>query len=272
MAIRYPLILNGSVSPGDVLQASVDITQEGTLIKQVPITLTVVGITVAAPSSLTASNITETGFGLTWVDNADNEGAYEVSLDGGGTWQTLAANSTAMQVTGIAADTTVNVRVRAVSGAIYSNAISLSVTTLQATLDTPSGLTALNLNSESNEISWVAVGDADSYVLDYSLTGTGNWIVISGALTGTSYTHENLDPETEYYYRIKSRNATGDSDYSAVESIVTAAIPQTIVTQTYQITEGDPAGTKVLDIQNPQDGVTFTLSGANADKFTVETI
>ena len=54
---------------------------------------------------------------------------------------------------------------------------------------------------------WQAVENAVSYELQGRESGTTEWQSLDDALTGTSFTHENLTPETTYDYRIRALNA-----------------------------------------------------------------
>lgn len=64
-------------------------------------------------------------------------------------------------------------------------------------------------------------------------------------------------------------NAVGIA-VSEMPTIIMEGVAASItVTQTYTITEGDPAGTPVYDIESSNDNVTFTISGPDADKFTI---
>lgn len=85
--------------------------------------------------SISTSNITSSGYTFGWTAGIDNVGIdhYETSIDGGATWQTIAAGTLSRAVTNRPASTTDNLRVRAHDGAgNISNVLSGTATTSAA--------------------------------------------------------------------------------------------------------------------------------------------
>jgi hypothetical protein len=86
-------------------------------------------------------------------------------------------------------------------------------------LATPANFSAASDGEDEVDLSWDVVANASSYRVEYSLTGTGGWSVLStpSAATDTEV-HTGLTPGTTYYYRIKA-NGDGitysDSPYSS---------------------------------------------------------
>jgi hypothetical protein len=83
------------------------------------ITVTPVGLKPPAPNaptSLTATPAGSASIRLAWLDNATNEADFRIERNDGGTWNeiaTVAANVVSYEVSGLAADTAYNFRVRA---------------------------------------------------------------------------------------------------------------------------------------------------------------
>ncbi len=63
-------------------------------------------------------------------------------------------------------------------------------------------------------ITWDAVAKADSYELEIDGNTTDN-------VTNTSYTFQNLTPDTSYNYRVRAKNTGGSSEWSALKEIKT---------------------------------------------------
>jgi chitodextrinase len=87
----------------------------------------------------------------------------------------------------------------------------LSVATLPTA---PTNLRSTNQTQESISLAWDApTNGATSYKLEYSLTGVGTtgWTQIGGTITTPSYTHNLLNPDTDYYYRVSAVNSSGVS-------------------------------------------------------------
>jgi len=106
-----------------------------------------------APSmsgSISTSNVTSSGYTFSWTAGTDNVGVdhYETSIDGGASWQTIAAGTLSRTVTGRPVSTTDNLRVRAHDAAgNISNVLSGTVTTLT---DTPVVTYTITPNSSSS--------------------------------------------------------------------------------------------------------------------------
>jgi murein DD-endopeptidase MepM/ murein hydrolase activator NlpD len=88
----------------------------------------------AAPSNLSASDITATGCQLNWTDNSNDETNFAADFWNGSAWQQFhepPANSTSMGVGGLQANATYRFRVRAVNqyGSSPSNEISVTTVT-----------------------------------------------------------------------------------------------------------------------------------------------
>jgi fibronectin type 3 domain-containing protein len=80
---------------------------------------------------------------------------------------------------------------------------------------TPTGLTAVGGTSKIT-LNWTAVPGAVNYDIRYSTTSGGPYTLNAGLdIVGTSYTHNNRDNDTIYYYVITASNQGGTSAPSA---------------------------------------------------------
>ncbi|MEZ5040985.1 MAG: M4 family metallopeptidase [Saprospiraceae bacterium] len=186
---------------GEVEDYSVNITTGGGGDTQAP----------TAPSGLAASGTTQTSTNLTWTASTDNVGVtgYDVYV-GGGLYGSTA--STSLSVTGLTANTTYAIYVRAkdAAGNISGNSNTISVTT-QAASDTqaptaPTGLAASGTTQTTTNLSWNASTD--------NVGVTGYDVYVGGSLNGstasTSYSVTGLTANTTYAIYVRAKDAAGN--------------------------------------------------------------
>ncbi|HEV2856179.1 MAG TPA: fibronectin type III domain-containing protein [Thermoanaerobaculia bacterium] len=189
---------------------------------------TVVTSTVpAAPSSLAARAASSSEIALTWVDNSTNETAFRVEKLSGTTWQeifTVGAGVTSARVTGLAASTTYNFRVRASNASgfsTYSN--TAATTTLAGTTTTtttppppaaPTGLTAKWLGNGTVAVTWIDNSTTETkFTVERMVSGVYQAQVTVGANV-TSANVTGLSSGASYTFRVKVTDAYGQSTYS----------------------------------------------------------
>jgi hypothetical protein len=85
---------------------------------------------------------------------------------------------------------------------------------------TPTGLAAVLQDDGSVQVTWNAVSDATSYVLERNEAG-GAFTQVGGTLTTTSFTDTDVVPEVEYGYHVAAVNAVGTSPFSATVNVTT---------------------------------------------------
>ena len=83
----------------------------------------------------------------------------------------------------------------------------------------PSNVKATATSSTSITVSWSSVSYADNYDVYYE-TGSTPMSRLT-TVTGTSYTHTGLQPNTAYNYYVTATNSAGTSDYSSRASAMT---------------------------------------------------
>jgi len=172
-------------------------------------------------------------FGVSLLAPADGGSAitgYEISLDGGLTWNTLTTTISGAKVngtvTGLVNGTTYEVQVRAVNvNGPGAGSTSQSVTPA-TTPDAPSGVTATGGPGQAS-VSFTAPADSGgAAVTSYTVTSSpdgktatcpGSPCVVTGLTNGTSYT-----------FTVHATNAAGNSAESAASSAVTpVSVPGT---------------------------------------------
>lgn len=145
----------------------------------------------AAPTSLTATSDTTTS-DLAWTDNASNELAYlierKLSTDGVYTQiDSIAANSTSYEFTGLLYNTTYNCRVRGVNAIGYSNYSNVATfTTVDTTGTGTNHYVDKNASGGNNGISWTNAWQSFADI-DWSAISAGDILYISGGSDSTTY-------------------------------------------------------------------------------------
>jgi len=184
-----------------------------------------------APSNL---NATASGLNivLTWTDNSNNETGFKLerSIHNTKVWteiSTLAENITSHGDTGLEAGTSYDYRVRAYNTAGNSDYSLTATATTLAIPDVPLYLATNTLSSTEITLSWTdASSNETGFKIERSPNGVIFWTQIATVSANvTSYSDTGLDPDTKYYYRIRTYNAAGNSDYSNVDNSTTLQAP-----------------------------------------------
>jgi carboxypeptidase T len=186
----------------------------------------------AAPSSLTATPVSQTRIDLAWTDNSDNESGFQIerSLDGS-TWiwtpvYTTTANVTVYNDTGLTCGTTYYYRVRAHSAGGDSGYGSVAnAMTIVCVPAAPSGLTATPVSQTQIDLAWTDNGDNESgFQIERSPDGIADWTQIADiSADRASYSDSSLACGRTFYYRVRAYNAGGNSDYSDTAQATTLA-------------------------------------------------
>jgi hypothetical protein len=176
-------------------------------------------IYLVAPIQLTAEYITPVSVKLTWNNQATAE-AYEVSYN-----DKIAASDTAeIVINELQPDTTYEFIIRARNYNMKSPwSEPITVTTLSDTQLAPSNLTASLVTATCIELTWDPQAGAETYEIDFQ-----NEIFTSDSHTCLI---EQLMPQTEYNFRVRSRIGTFASAWSTqltVSSSVPAAAAGTL--------------------------------------------
>ena len=180
--------------------------------------------TLAAPTGLTASNTTTTGFDVSWTapTTALTITGYDVQYRQGTTGDFSDAGHTGTDTTftftGLTQNTAYQVQVRAIAGAetgVWST--SLNNTTLP-TLAAPTGLTASNTTTSGFAISWTAPTTTltiTGYDVQYRAGGTNTFSDAGHTGTGTTFTFTGLTPNTSYEVQVRAIAGTETGAWSA---------------------------------------------------------
>jgi hypothetical protein len=195
-----------------------------------------------APTSVAASSITNTTATVSWdaISNA-NAGmsaiqSYEYSKDGGLNW-TSTSTTTSASLTGLTANTSYTVLVRA-NNYFFSGGTNYGSVTFSTTNNTaPGAVTSLSYSAISGgaRISWGAPSsDGGSAITKYQIRRDAFGFFDNSPLTSTTYDY-TLSPGTYTVY-VRAVNAIGNGPESSVS--VTIAAPPASVSQIYGDTGG----------------------------------
>jgi len=89
------------------------------------------------------------------------------------------------------------------------------------TIPAPTGVTAVYQSPGNIVVSWNSVSAATSYKVYYGTSSSAITSLASGAVTGTSYTHNGLSNGTTYYYNITAQDDGTESTRSQTVSMLT---------------------------------------------------
>jgi len=183
-----------------------------------------------APTGLSASAVSSSQINLKWTDASDNETGFEIdrSLDGK-TFTKItdaAANSGSYENTSLQPETKYYYRIRAINSAgpsAYSNTVDATTLKAPVTAPTaPTGLSASAVSSSQINLKWTDGSDNETgFEIERSLDGKTFTKITDAAANSGSYENTSLQPETRYYYRVRSVNAAGKSGYSNVADATT---------------------------------------------------
>ncbi len=178
--------------------------------------------TCEAPTGLNSSNITSTSVNLSWTAVSGATGyIVEYKLSSSGTWSQQNAASNNASLSSLTPNSVYNWRIQTICGqnsSVLSSAVNF--TTLGApTCNAPSGLNASNITASSVSLSWNVVSDANSYIVEYKLSGAGTWSQVPVA--GNNTVLSSLLPGSSYDWRVKTVCSASSSEFSLSSTFTT---------------------------------------------------
>lgn len=221
----------------------------------------------AAPSSFTAAALSASAISLSWTDNADNETGYTVErrTSESETYTEIAqlpANTISYEDTDLKYNTTYSYRISAQNAIGSSEYITASITTLDVVPASPTALIATAASSSSITLEWTDNADNETnFVIEWSPTGSeGSFEVLSTSIPAntTAYSHNGLKYNTTYYYRVKARNAIGDSDYVLASAT------------TLNVAPAAPTSLAAVDISISSIRLEWVDNADNEDNYAIE--
>lgn len=186
------------------------------------------GATCGTPAGLSGSTTSST---ITAVWNGvAGANSYQISfkLSTSTVWSNpLSTTGASYTLSGLAAASTYNVRVRTVCSSTTSAYASATFTTLSngggANCPTPNTPGASSVTSNSANVNWPAIPGAQSYNLQIKRSANTNWLTFSG-LPSSSVLIQGLATGTSYDIRVRANCSGGmTSAYSNVLTFTTAS-------------------------------------------------
>ena len=194
---------------------------------------------IPAPSSLTASDRTTTGFKVSWTAPTTTETitSYDVryrTVGILGSFVSANTTDTKMTLSGLTPNTSYEVQVRAKSANQSSpwtvSPNSLSVSTLAETvlteLGTPSDVTTSNRTTTGFDVSWTAPTTTltiTGYDVQYRVTTVAAFTDAGHTGTDTSISLTGLTSNTAYAVQVRAKSANGNGAWSSLVYVATVA-------------------------------------------------
>ncbi|HYF48276.1 MAG TPA: fibronectin type III domain-containing protein [Planctomycetota bacterium] len=199
--------------------------------------------TAAAPdttpptiSSVAASSITSSGATITWTTNEASTTQVEygttTAYGSSTTLVTTLVTSHSQALSGLSASTTYNYRVKSRDAAgNTATSGNFTFTTAAAPDTTPptiSSVAASSITSSGATITWTT-NEASTTQVEYGTTTAygSSTTLVTTLVTSHSQGLSGLSPSTTYNYRVKSRDAAGNTATSSNFTFTTAAAPDT---------------------------------------------
>ena len=246
-------------------------TQPPATITNLTVTASSVGpVTCAAPTGVTASNVTQTSATVTWTAGG-TETAWELQ------YKTAAASNWSNSInvtgtpshnlTGLTAGTQYQVRVRAVCSATETSnwSTTASFTTTQASVTPPTVTTldADNISFSSALLHGTVAAGSETITaqgFEWKTTAGGTYTPVNATGTTMSYNLAGLAPTTGYTFRAFATTASGTT-YGAEKTFTTLEEVQTC-----------PAPTNVhtLDVTATSATITWTQESGTAISWDVQ--
>ncbi len=186
----------------------------------------------ASPTLLAASDITSNSFKANWNAVSGIVTSYLLDVSAFSSFTPLivsglsVSGTSSLEITNLLSGTTYYYRVRAVNASGASD----NSNPIQETLTLPAApvlTTATSSSTSSISMSWNAsTGIVNGYLLDLSSNSLFTSFILenvplsSGTTMYTTPGTTTLDPATNYYYRLRAFNASGNSGYSSTSSAI----------------------------------------------------
>lgn len=181
------------------------------------------------PADLDVTAVTFTTATLKWTDNSTNETGFEIeksedsiNFEAAGT---VAANTTTYEVLNLLGGFKYYFRIRAVNAStktIWSKIVD-TITDYDPNLPlTPRNLQGAALSETSISLTWDDRSNNETgFEIERSVNGINFTLLAGEGVDIETYTDNNLNLASRYYYRVRAINTFGNSYYSNVVSVIT---------------------------------------------------
>ncbi|NLI55512.1 hypothetical protein GX420_00785, partial [bacterium] len=194
-----------------------------------------------APTDLIASASSCNEVVITFEDNSDNEDGFKIErkIEGGSysVIKTLSKNTTNYEDVTVSPNTKYYYRVFAFNtfgSSSMSNEFILETPPCGVKPNAPTNLFGEAISKSEITLSWKDNSDnEDGFILERKEEGSSYSPIATIQKDTNKYTDKNLLPDKVYYYRIKSFNSFGESDYSNEAKVKTLKEIETIILRFY---------------------------------------
>jgi len=205
---------------------------------------TSINITIPAkPADLSAKSVWDTRIDLAWSDTSFNSTGVEIERKTGtdGSYEFIgkgSSNNGIYQDFGLTANTPYYYRIRAYNDqgvSSYSDEATATTFNVNYIPVPPSMLTAISPTFNQINLAWVDNSNNETGFKIERKTGSGGTYAQIGSVEAnvTSYSDAGLADSTQYFYRVRATNNTGESDYSN-EANATTPPAKNVLTTRYE--------------------------------------
>jgi hypothetical protein len=178
-------------------------------------------------SNLTASNITDTGFTLSWIKPSDNDYSKAEIYLNNELFTVLSGSVQTYPFTGLSSETSYSVKIVSLDNTgNKSNGSTITVKT-NMTPDTSAPANVTNLTGvqthNSIRLTWTNPEDQDFAKVRVYEDGVYRKSVT--AAEGSNAFFDNLNPETEYTFKVTSVDTTGNESLGTTIAVMTLPLP-----------------------------------------------
>lgn len=174
------------------------------------------------PSNLIASASSCNEVNLLWQDNSDNEDGFRIERkEEGGTYlliKTLSSNATIFNDTTVTGNKKYYYRIYAFNSfglSTFSNEFIVNTPECGIKPNSPTNLLAQAISKSEISLTWKDNSDnEDGFIIERKEEGGVYVTITTLPKDSIKYTDKNLVSDKTYYYRIKSYNSFGESNYS----------------------------------------------------------
>jgi len=222
----------------------------------------------AGPTALIVTAVDSYTINLEWTDNSDNETYFQIQrsstgIDGSfAPIDTVPANNTTYQDTGLTAKSYNYYRVYAFNDSGNSTTYASGWAQTPDTIpNAPTGLAASTTSSSAITLTWADnSGNETGFKIERSPNGVDTWTgIYTTSSSAIMYSNSGLTYNTTYYYRIRSYNTAGNSNYTTV-----------VYATTNQAAPSAPTGAGLTVLSDTSIRINWTGPSDNEDGFKVQ--
>ena len=178
----------------------------------------------AAPTGLAVAGITPTSAQVSWTNDGSSGWNVQYKTDNNDWSIAVPVTTPSYTMTGLQPNTTYQVRVQTdCGGGNTSDWTTQSFTTLPCVA--PSALTISNVTSSTATATWTAGNSETDWDFEYKTSASSEWNITIPVHNTPTYIINSLAASTSYDARVRAACGTARSDWSAVQTFSTEAVP-----------------------------------------------